>query len=146
MNLFLWARCLPSLSLSKLLFSGCAVTGLAVLPCISSAQAYSDASFSPFVIKDIKLEGLQRIEAGTVFSAIGVKEGDRLDAERASQVTKRLFALGFFKENPLDKIRIKLTTDSSMLLEWEKLRIKYPRIISSCVTNDWVIKKMKLFY
>jgi outer membrane protein insertion porin family len=114
MNLFLWARCLPSLSLSKLLFSGCAVTGLAVLPCISSAQAYSDASFSPFVIKDIKLEGLQRIEAGTVFSAIGVKEGDRLDAERASQVTKRLFALGFFKD-----VRLQVT-DDVLLIQFDE--------------------------
>jgi hypothetical protein len=50
----------------------------------------------------------------------------------------KLHALGFFKENPLDKIRIKLTTDSDMLLAWERLRIKYTRIISSCVTNDWV--------
>ena len=51
-------------------------------------------------------------------------------------------ALGMFKENPMDHITLKLTTDTEQLNNWEKLRKKYPRIISSCVTNDWVLQSL----
>ena len=38
----------------------------------------------PFVIKDIRVEGIQRTEAGTVFSYLPVKEGEKLDDEKAA--------------------------------------------------------------
>jgi len=51
-------------------------------------------------------------------------------------------ALGMFKEDPLDHITIKFTKDNVQLHNWELLRRKYPRIISSCVTNDWVLQSL----
>ena len=54
----------------------------------------------------------------------------------------KMHALGMFKENPLDPITLKLTTDVEQLSNWENLRRKYPRIISSCVTNDWVLESL----
>ena len=50
--------------------------------------------------------------------------------------------LGMFKEHPFDHINLKLTTDKEQLNNWEKLRQKYPRIISSCVTNDWLLQSL----
>ena len=47
-----------------------------------------------------------------------------------------------FKEDPSDHITLKLTTDKEQLNNWEKLRQKYPRIISSCVTNDWLLQSL----
>ena len=41
-------------------------------------------SFEPFVIKDIRVEGIQRTEAGTVFSYMPVKTGDTLNDEKAA--------------------------------------------------------------
>jgi outer membrane protein insertion porin family len=68
------------------------MTGLANL-----AQAVE-----PFIIKDIRVEGIQRTEAGTVFSYLPVKVGDRLDDEKASAAIKALFATGFFKDVRLE--------------------------------------------
>ena len=44
--------------------------------------------------KDIRVEGVQRTEAGTVFSYLPVKVGDRIDDAKAAQAVKALFATG----------------------------------------------------
>lgn len=51
-----------------------------------------------FVIRDIRVEGLQRTEAGTVFSYLPLRVGDRYDAERGSAAIRALFATGLFKD------------------------------------------------
>jgi outer membrane protein insertion porin family len=70
---------------------------LAVFFCASTALA-----FEPFPIKDIRVEGIQRTEAGTVFSYLPVKVGDTLTDEKASQAIKALYATGFFKDVRLE--------------------------------------------
>jgi len=59
-------------------------------------------AIEPFVIKDIRVEGIQRTEAGTVFSYMPVKAGDTLDDEKAAATIKALFATGFFKDVRLE--------------------------------------------
>ncbi|MDR1849043.1 MAG: outer membrane protein assembly factor BamA [Zoogloeaceae bacterium] len=56
------------------------------------------AAFEPFIVRDIRVEGIQRTEAGTVFSYLPVKVGDTFDEAGASQALKALFATGFFKD------------------------------------------------
>jgi outer membrane protein insertion porin family len=51
-----------------------------------------------FVVKDIRVEGIQRTEAGTVFSYLPVKVGDTLDETKATEAIKALYATGFFKD------------------------------------------------
>jgi len=68
------------------------IAGLVVAAFASSALA-----FEPFVIKDIRVEGLQRTEAGTVFNYLPVKVGDTMNDDKAAQAIKALFATGFFK-------------------------------------------------
>jgi outer membrane protein insertion porin family len=60
------------------------------------------AAIEPFVIKDIRVEGIQRTEAGTVFSYLPVKVGDTMTDERASQAIRALFATGFFRDVTLE--------------------------------------------
>src|SRR5512141_2440593 len=67
--------------------------GLLLLLYITSAW-----SMEPFVIKDIRVEGIQRTEPGTVFSYLPVKVGDTLNDERATAALHALFATGFFKD------------------------------------------------
>ncbi|MDB5902447.1 MAG: surface antigen [Betaproteobacteria bacterium] len=55
-------------------------------------------AIEPFVIKDIRVEGIQRTEAGTVFSYLPVKVGDTMTDEKASQTLRALFATGFFRD------------------------------------------------
>jgi outer membrane protein insertion porin family len=50
-----------------------------------------------FVIKDIRVEGLQRIAAGTVFTYLPVKVGDTFDDERSAEALRALYKTGFFK-------------------------------------------------
>jgi outer membrane protein insertion porin family len=64
-----------------------------------SAQAQA---FDPFQIKDIRVEGIQRTEAGTVFSYLPIKVGETLTPARASEAIKVLYATGFFKDVRLE--------------------------------------------
>ncbi len=64
--------------------------------------ATSAAAIDPFVVKDIRVEGIQRTEAGTVFSYLPVKVGDTLDDEHAATAIRALFATGFFKDVRLE--------------------------------------------
>lgn len=70
---------------------------LAVALSVFPAQAVE-----PFVIKDIRVEGIQRTEAGTVFSYLPVKVGDTMTDEKASQTVRALFATGFFRDVTLE--------------------------------------------
>ena len=69
---------------------------------ISLLYATSAAAIEPFVVKDIRVEGIQRTEAGTVFSYLPVKAGDTLDDEHAAAAIRALFATGFFKDVRLE--------------------------------------------
>src|SRR5262245_21985001 len=60
-------------------------------------------AIEPFVIKDIRIEGIQRTEAGTVFSYLPVKVGDTMTDERAAQAIRALFATGFFRDVSLER-------------------------------------------
>ena len=60
------------------------------------------AAFDPFVVRDIRVEGIQRTEAGTVFSYLPVKVGDTLTDDKAAQAIKSLFGTGFFKDVRLE--------------------------------------------
>jgi outer membrane protein insertion porin family len=65
---------------------------------IAALFASGASAFEPFVVKDIRVEGIQRTEAGTVFSYLPVKVGDTMTDEKAAQAIKALFATGFFKD------------------------------------------------
>ncbi|MHB1352860.1 MAG: outer membrane protein assembly factor BamA [Thiobacillus sp.] len=57
---------------------------------------------APFVVKDIRVEGIQRTEAGTVFSYLPVKVGDTMTDEKTAAAIKALYATGFFKDVRLE--------------------------------------------
>jgi outer membrane protein insertion porin family len=59
-------------------------------------------AIDPFVVRDIRVEGIQRIEAGTVFSYLPVKVGETMTSEKATQAIRALFATGFFKDVSLE--------------------------------------------
>ncbi len=59
-------------------------------------------AIQPFVVKDIRVEGIQRIEAGTVFNYLPIKVGETVTDEKASRAIKALFHTGFFKDVRLE--------------------------------------------
>jgi len=66
------------------------------------STSISALAFEPFEVKDIRVEGIQRTEAGTVFSYLPIKVGDTLTEERAAAAIRSLFATGFFKDVRLE--------------------------------------------
>src|SRR6478752_5008717 len=66
-------------------------------------------AIEPFVIKDIRVEGIQRTEAGTVFSYLPVKVGDTMTEDKAAAALRSLYATGFFKD-------VRLEADNGVLL------------------------------
>ncbi len=67
------------------------------------AAARAAADSGAFVVKDIRLEGLQRITAGTVFNYLPVKVGDTVDGTRTAGAVRALFKTGFFRDVRLDR-------------------------------------------
>ncbi|HEX8010344.1 MAG TPA: outer membrane protein assembly factor BamA [Casimicrobiaceae bacterium] len=59
-------------------------------------------AFEPFTVRDIRVEGVQRTDAGTVFNYLPIKVGDRVDDEKASAAVKALYATGFFRDVRLE--------------------------------------------
>jgi outer membrane protein insertion porin family len=69
-----------------------------ILLLVSGLYASTAAALEPFVVKDIRVEGIQRTEAGTVFSYLPVKVGETMNDDLASQAIKSLYGTGFFKD------------------------------------------------
>jgi outer membrane protein insertion porin family len=59
--------------------------------------------FEPFTVKDIHVEGLQRIEVGTVFNYLPIKIGDTVTEQRAAEAVRALFKTGFFSDVSLQR-------------------------------------------
>ncbi len=56
------------------------------------------ASAEPFQVQDIRIEGLQRVSAGTVFAALPINVGDRVDEAGLQAATRALFSSGYFSD------------------------------------------------
>ena len=56
------------------------------------------AAADSFVVKDIRVEGLQRVEPGTVFSYLSVQVGETFNEEKGAAAIKALYSTGFFRD------------------------------------------------
>jgi outer membrane protein insertion porin family len=73
--------------------------------CVLVAAAIGSMSawaVEPFKLKDIRVEGLQRVESGTVFASLPFRVGDLYNDESGAAAIRSLFALGLFKDVRLD--------------------------------------------
>src|SRR3569832_551937 len=70
------------------------IAALLLLACLSANAIALD----PFLASDIRIDGLQRISAGTVFTYLPVEKGDRITSERVQQEIRALFKTGFFTD------------------------------------------------
>lgn len=106
------------------------VAGLFAVPALA---------FEPFAVKDIRVEGIQRTEAGTVFSYLPVKVGDTLDDEKAAQSIKALFATGFFKD-----VRVEVDRDVMVIVVQERPAIaKVDFVGMKEFEKDVIVKALK---
>ncbi len=70
-----------------------------VVVAIAAALAAPAAqAIEPFVLQDIRVEGLQRTDPGTVFAALPFRVGDTYTDDKAAAALRSLFATGLFKD------------------------------------------------
>ncbi len=70
---------------------------------LALAIAFQTAwAVEPFVVKDIRVEGLQRTDPGTVFAALPFRIGDTYTDEKGAAALRALFATGLFKDVRID--------------------------------------------
>ncbi len=101
---------------------------------IASAFALDAAAIDPFTVRDIRVEGIQRTEAGTVFNYLPVRVGEIFNDEKASASIKALYATGFFKD-----VRIEAEGDVLVISVEER-----PAIASVDFTGTKEFEKDKL--
>ena len=90
----------------------------------AAALVFSIASFvyspsiyaaSPFIVKDIRVEGLQRVEPGTIFSYLNVKVGENFDDSKGADAIRSIYNTGFFKD-----VQIKVDNDVLVVVVEER--------------------------
>ena len=69
---------------------------LGLLIAVISLPAFAD--FEPFVVKDMRVEGLQRISEGTVFNYLPINIGDTIDDVRIREAIRALYTQGLFDD------------------------------------------------
>ncbi len=73
-----------------------------MLACVLALPLVANA-LEPFIISDIRVDGLERIEPGTVFNYLPLKVGDEVNDEAAEESIKVLFKTGFFNDVQLNR-------------------------------------------
>ena len=68
-----------------------------------SLPAAAALAAEPFVASDIRVDGLQRIASGTVFTYLPVNRGDTVDDGKVPDSIRALYRTGFFEDVQLDR-------------------------------------------
>jgi outer membrane protein insertion porin family len=82
---------------------------------VAMAFVASAWAVDPFTVRDIRVEGLQRVEPGTVFASLPFRIGDQYNDEKGSAAIRALFALGLFKD-----VRLEVNGDVLVVLVEER--------------------------
>lgn len=88
------------------------VLSLALAAALHGGAAWA---VNPFPLKDIRVEGLQRSDAGTVFGALPFRIGDTYTDEKGAAALRALFATGLFKD-----VRIEIDGDVVVVIVDER--------------------------
>jgi len=66
-------------------------------------MAHTAFAIDEFVITDIRVDGLQRLSAGTVFNYLPLRVGDAINDASAQRAIRALFKTGLFRDVALDR-------------------------------------------
>jgi len=98
--------------------------------------ASTACAVTPFTVRDIRVEGLQRVEPGTVFVSLPVRVGDVYSDEKGSSAIRALFALGLFKD-----VRIEVSGDVLVVLVEERPTVAEVDFVGTKEFDKDVLKK-----
>jgi len=106
---------------------------------VAALQAAPAFAVEPFAVKDIRVEGLQRTDAGTVFAALPFRVGDNYTDEKGAAALRALFATGLFKD-----VRIEVEGDVVVVIVDERAVIANVSFVGTKeFDKDALIKSLK---
>ncbi|HUR87486.1 MAG TPA: outer membrane protein assembly factor BamA [Ramlibacter sp.] len=82
---------------------------------VSIAFAANAWAVDPFTVKDIRVEGLARVEPGTIFASLPFRIGEQYNDEKGTAAIRALFALGLFKD-----VRVEIQNDVVIVIVEER--------------------------
>lgn len=90
----------------------------------------------PFTVRDIRIEGLQRTEPGTVFASLPFRVGDTYTDDKGAAAIRSLFALGLFKD-----VRLEVNGDVLVVIVEERPTIADIDIVGAREFDKDTLKK-----
>ena len=74
-----------------------------LLLCFLAFFSFAVTAFDEFLITDIRIVGLQRVSIGSIFTAIPVSVGDKMNEGKVSEITRALFSTAQFNDIQIGK-------------------------------------------
>ena len=71
--------------------------------CFLAFLSFAVSAFDEFLINDIRIVGLQRVSIGSIFTAIPVSVGDKMNEGKVSEITRALFSTAQFNDIQIGK-------------------------------------------
>ena len=99
-------------------------------------MASASWAVNPFTVRDIRIEGLQRVEPGTVFVSLPVRIGDLYNDEKGTTAIRSLFGLGLFKD-----VRIEVSGDVLVVVVEERPNVAEVDFVGAKEFDKDVLKK-----
>jgi outer membrane protein insertion porin family len=93
-------------------------------------------ALEPFVVREIRVDGLQRISPGTVFNYLPIKVGDTVTDKLSQEAIRALFKTGFFKD-----VRLSQQGDVLVVTVAERPSIAGIRILGTSEISEDDLKK-----
>lgn len=93
-------------------------------------------AITPFTVRDIRIEGLQRVEPGTVFVTLPVRVGDVYSDDKGTSAIRTLFGLGLFKD-----VRIEVSGDVLVIIVEERPTVAEVDFVGTKEFDKEVLKK-----
>ncbi len=91
---------------------------------------------TPFSVRDIRVEGLARIEPGTVFASLPFRIGDSYTDDKGAAAIRSLFALGLFKD-----VRLEVAGDVVVVIVEERPSVAEVEFVGAKEFDKDVLKK-----
>ncbi|MGA8786363.1 MAG: outer membrane protein assembly factor BamA [Polaromonas sp.] len=105
---------------------------------IAAGLFFANAAWAvdPFTVRDIRVEGLQRVEPGTIFASLPFRVGETYNDDKGSSAIRSLFALGLFKD-----VRLEVSGDVLVVIVEERPTVADVDFVGTKEFDKDVLKK-----